>query len=118
MAPELFLGHHESTPKIDVWSLGVILHGLVLGELPFSYKNKDDIRKQILEREVVLNKKQISKDCKDLIEKMLVKDPNKRIGISDILEHPWIASYRQKKAGKECGIFGNQELSDGSADEE
>jgi len=35
MAPELLLGHTESTPALDVWSIGIILHGLVLGYVPF-----------------------------------------------------------------------------------
>lgn len=36
MAPELLVGHTESSPAIDVWSIGIILHGLVLGFLPFT----------------------------------------------------------------------------------
>ncbi len=36
MAPELLKGHMQSTPKIDIWSLGLMLHGLVLGFLPFN----------------------------------------------------------------------------------
>ena len=97
MSPEVLLGHIESNPKIDVWSLGIILHGLVLGYLPFSSTSKDDLRKQIIEKEVVINRKEhvhLSEECKDLIEKMLVKDPAKRITVSDILAHPWIANYK------------------------
>ena len=42
MAPELVSGDMRSTPKIDVWSLGLMLHGLVLGFLPFTnHKNVD-----------------------------------------------------------------------------
>lgn len=39
MAPEVLLGHTQSTPKIDIWSLGLMLHGLVFGFVPF--KNRD-----------------------------------------------------------------------------
>lgn len=39
MAPELLVGHTQSTPKIDIWSLGLMLHGLVFGFVPF--KNRD-----------------------------------------------------------------------------
>ena len=45
MPPEVLIGFNEATPKIDIWSLGIILHGLVLGYLPFSSSNKDDLRK-------------------------------------------------------------------------
>ena len=45
MPPEVLIGFNESTPKIDIWSLGIILHGLVLGYLPFRSANKDDLRK-------------------------------------------------------------------------
>lgn len=39
MAPEVLHGHTQSTPKIDIWSLGLMLHGLVFGLIPF--KNPD-----------------------------------------------------------------------------
>ena len=35
MAPELLKGDMRSTPKIDVWSLGLMLHGFIFGFLPF-----------------------------------------------------------------------------------
>lgn len=52
MAPEVLIGFNESTPKIDIWSIGIILHGLVLGFLPFSAENREDIKKQIKEKEI------------------------------------------------------------------
>ncbi len=75
MSPEVLIGHTSSSPKIDVWSLGLILHGLVIGHLPFSSSNKDDLKRQIIENEINLDAHKISKECKDLIMKMLDKDP-------------------------------------------
>ena len=40
MAPEVLLGHTESTPKIDIWSLGLMLHGLVFGFVPFKKRER------------------------------------------------------------------------------
>jgi serine/threonine protein kinase len=40
MAPEVLQGRFESTPKIDIWSLGIMLHGFVLGFLPFNGTNR------------------------------------------------------------------------------
>lgn len=61
MAPELLVGHTESTPAIDVWSLGIILYGLVLGNVPFRSANKEELRKMIIEQEIKLNGKDANK---------------------------------------------------------
>lgn len=45
MAPELLIGHTKSTPKIDVWSLGLMLHGMVFGFLPFTSNDKAALEK-------------------------------------------------------------------------
>ncbi|CAH2071621.1 unnamed protein product [Thlaspi arvense] len=86
VAPEVLRG--ESYGKeIDVWSAGVILYLLLCGKHPF--ETEDEIRQGKLSLE-----SQpwpcISLSAKDLIKKMLTKDPKKRISASDVLEHPWI----------------------------
>ena len=63
MAPEVLLGNNFSTPKIDIWSLGVILYALVHGKMPFKNSNKEELRKMIIEKEIVMNKKEVSKEC-------------------------------------------------------
>jgi serine/threonine protein kinase len=32
----------------------------------------------------------ISAECRDLIQKILVADPNKRLSIAEIFQHPWV----------------------------
>ena len=97
MPPEVLIGYNESTPKIDIWSLGVILYALIVGTLPFrassgSLNSREELRKLIIEKEITINHKElgISKECEDLIIKMLKKDPAQRISMSEILEHKWI----------------------------
>lgn len=41
MAPEILRGRTESDPKIDVWSLGVMLYSMIMGSYPFSHDDKD-----------------------------------------------------------------------------
>jgi serine/threonine protein kinase len=45
MPPEIFLGRTHSTPKIDVWAIGCMLHAMVLGEYPFNSSDREDLKK-------------------------------------------------------------------------
>ena len=45
MSPELLQGNTQSTPKIDIWSLGLMLHGLVFGFLPFNEQDRLSLEK-------------------------------------------------------------------------
>lgn len=37
----------------------------------------------------------IEPDMKDLIGRILIKDPTKRLGINEIMNHPWIVSIKR-----------------------
>ena len=98
MSPELLSGRTESTAAIDVWSLGIILHGLVLGFVPFRSSNKDELKKMIIEQPIKFPPDcKLSPACKDLIKRMLEKDPNKRITISEIMNQSLIGKYKEQK---------------------
>lgn len=101
MSPELLTGKTHSTPKIDVWSVGCMLHAMVLGDYPFSANEREDLKKQILTKQILLlNNKQaptygITNDCLELIERMLIKNPDLRISVNDIIHHPWLMNYKK-----------------------
>lgn len=104
MAPELLMGHTQSDPAIDVWSMGIILYGLVMGDVPFFAQTKEELRKAILKRELKFDPKiRLSSDCKDLLKNMLIKSPEKRISVRDIIDHPWIQNYKNEKRKREWG---------------
>ena len=87
-SPEMVAGKKYNGFKIDIWSTGIILYAMLCGYLPFEDKDNDALFEKILECKLVFPK-YISKIGKNLIEKILVTEPNKRITIKEIKEHPF-----------------------------
>lgn len=92
MAPEvLSRSNVNAGPGIDIWALGVMLYVMVIGELPFLGETEDEIVEQILKRKLKFkNVKPVSKELKDLLSKILTKDPEKRITMYELQTHPWM----------------------------
>lgn len=74
------------TTKADVFSIGIIFHELLCGSLPkvesdneYSY-----IGEAVLNGEKLILNNQISKDYRELIEKMLIEDPEERISMKEV----------------------------------
>ncbi|ESR48493.1 calcium-dependent protein kinase 29 [Citrus sinensis] len=91
VAPEVL--HQRYGKEIDVWSAGVILYILLSGVPPFWAETEKGIFEAILEGNLDLQSSpwpSISGQAKDLIRKMLTKDPKKRITAAEALEHPWL----------------------------
>ncbi|KAL2634710.1 hypothetical protein R1flu_006189 [Riccia fluitans] len=91
IAPEVLKKSYG--PEADVWSAGVILYILLSGIPPFWAENEDAIFNLILNQEVRFNShtwKSISAEAKDLIQKLLIRNPIKRPTAREALMHPWI----------------------------
>jgi serine/threonine protein kinase len=96
VCPEIILGQPYDGVKVDIWSLGVILFVLLTGQVPF---NAPSVRKLL--NLIVTNKFtapsldtfSVSKNAKDLVMRMLTKNPEKRITMSEILAHPFLHTY-------------------------
>lgn len=94
-APEILLGDSYDAPAVDVWSLGVILYMLVCGQAPFHEANDSETLTMIMDCKYSIPA-HIPDDCKDLISKMLVKNPEKRATLSQISKHPWLAAEKDE----------------------
>ncbi|XP_029980099.1 serine/threonine-protein kinase SIK1 [Sphaeramia orbicularis] len=88
-APEVFEGKEYEGPQLDIWSLGVVLYVLVCGSLPFDGPSLPALRQRVTEGRFRIPFF-MSQDCENLIRKMLVVDPAKRITVAQIKQHRWM----------------------------
>eukprot|EP00595_Chromulina_sp_UTEXLB2642_P000918 CAMPEP_0196762010 /NCGR_PEP_ID=MMETSP1095-20130614/1342_1 /TAXON_ID=96789 ORGANISM="Chromulina nebulosa, Strain UTEXLB2642" /NCGR_SAMPLE_ID=MMETSP1095 /ASSEMBLY_ACC=CAM_ASM_000446 /LENGTH=696 /DNA_ID=CAMNT_0042112223 /DNA_START=38 /DNA_END=2128 /DNA_ORIENTATION=+ len=87
-APEVISGNLYAGAEVDVWSCGVILYALLCGTLPFDDESIPNLFKKIKSGMYSLPS-HLSQSSRDLILRMLVVDPMKRITIPEIRQHPW-----------------------------
>ncbi|XP_054800234.1 calcium-dependent protein kinase 20-like isoform X2 [Prosopis cineraria] len=90
VAPEVLRKFYGQ--ECDVWSAGVIIYILLSGVPPFWDETELGIFDQVLKGELDLVSEpwpSISASAKDLLRKMLVRDPKKRLSAREVLSHPW-----------------------------
>uniref|UniRef100_A0A3Q2YH17 SNF-related serine/threonine-protein kinase n=1 Tax=Hippocampus comes TaxID=109280 RepID=A0A3Q2YH17_HIPCM len=88
-APEILLGEEYDAPAVDIWSLGVILYMLVCGVPPFQEANDSETLVMILDCRYSIPD-HVSGHCRDLISRMLQKDPSVRASLQEIEAHCWL----------------------------
>ena len=93
-APEIFLAE-SYTQKVDIWSAGVVLYMMFCGEQPFYEENVTKLVHKIThdEPEIRGDIQAVSQEGKELLLKMLNKDPNERPSASECLKHKWFTEF-------------------------
>lgn len=98
MAPEV-INKEPNGLKADIWSLGVLLHGLICGEPPFEGSSYVDLRQNFKNQELTFKHetwKTASIELVELVLSMLEKNQDKRFNITQVIEHPWISDPKAK----------------------
>ena len=93
-SPEMVAGNKYDGFKIDIWATGIILYAMLCGYLPFEDKDNDLLFEKILECKLFFPK-YISKMSRDLMEKILVTDPDIRISLEEIKKHPFFIKGKE-----------------------
>ncbi|PHT31643.1 Calcium-dependent protein kinase 1 [Capsicum baccatum] len=91
VAPEVLRKRYG--PEADVWSAGVIIYILLSGVPPFWAENEQGIFEQVLHGDLDFTSDpwpSISEGAKDLMRRMLIRDPRKRLTAHEVLCHPWV----------------------------
>ncbi|XP_018323148.1 aurora kinase C-like [Agrilus planipennis] len=93
LSPEMVHGktHNE---KVDLWSLGVLCYEFLTGKPPFESTSYDETYRKI-SKAIFTFPSYVSEPAQHLISNLLVVNPDKRLDLNGILEHPWILALSQ-----------------------
>ena len=103
IAPEVLLrlGHGRA---VDWWSLGALLFEMITGLPPFYSRNREIMFEKIMKADLVFPPG-MSESAKDILSKLLVRDPIKRLGsgegdADELKQHPYFADIDWKNLEK------------------
>uniref|UniRef100_A0AAY5F308 Protein kinase C n=1 Tax=Electrophorus electricus TaxID=8005 RepID=A0AAY5F308_ELEEL len=126
IAPEILLGQ-KYTFSVDWWSFGVLVYEMLIGQSPFQGDDEDELFESI-RMDTPHYPRWITKESKDLLEKLFERDPTRRLGVvGNIRMHPffktinWPALEKREvtppfkpkvKAPNDCSNFDREFLSE------
>ncbi|KAJ3700384.1 hypothetical protein LUZ61_004089 [Rhynchospora tenuis] len=119
IAPEVLSRREYDGKMADVWSCGVTLYVMLAGTYPF--EDPDDPRnfRKTIGRIMAVQYNipeyvHISQDCRELIARIFVSNPAKRITIREIRSHPWFLKNLPRELTERAqAVYYKQDDNDG-----
>lgn len=85
--PEWIKHRRYQADGLTVWSLGILLYDMLCGDVPY------ETDEQILDAQIFwFPQLNISAEAKHLVSMCLQRDPEKRISLNQLVNHPWLSS--------------------------
>ena len=75
--------------RCDIYGIGLIIYELISGFPPYLADDFEELYKDIEKNKINFDVPSITGDIKDLLTKILVADPEKRISLEEIKKHPF-----------------------------
>ncbi|CAD8191974.1 unnamed protein product [Paramecium octaurelia] len=103
MAPEVMCRQNH-TIAVDYFALGIMGYEFMLGRRPYNGRSRQEIRDQILTRQVQIKKSEVPNDWSiegaDFINKLIQRKPVNRLGFKgpdEVKNHPWLRNFPWQK---------------------
>ncbi|XP_021463329.2 serine/threonine-protein kinase ULK3 isoform X1 [Oncorhynchus mykiss] len=91
MAPEMVC-RRQYDSRVDLWSVGVILYETLFGRAPFASRSYAELEEKIRsDKPIELPAgARVSRNCRDLLLRLLDRDPDTRLTFTQFFSHPWV----------------------------
>ncbi|RHY82250.1 hypothetical protein DYB26_007295 [Aphanomyces astaci] len=83
----LLIGFH-----VDVWTLGILMYEFLVGTPPFEAEGTTETYQRITSVDLQFPS-YVTALARDLLVKILKKDPRDRLALDKIVQHPWITRH-------------------------
>lgn len=89
------LSYEKYDSKADLWSVGVLMYEMLFGIPPFQAANHIQLLKMINDSwenamKLIFERKDLSDSCRNLMSKLLQKNPAQRIDFEELFSHPFL----------------------------
>lgn len=103
ISPEVASRSTHGLPA-DIWGLGCLLYTLLIGRAPFDNNGVKSTLTQVVIGNYSIPD-HISAEARDLIQRLLCKDPTKRIRLNEVIAHPFMIKKNHQMMTIDSGIM-------------